>query len=107
VRESDAIAALLGRGASEGCFRGATWRVESGGSVLSEGSAGQASSGTPFDLASLTKPLATALLALLLEEEGRLDLSSPARALLPELQGTAHHDVTLHELGCHTSGLPE
>lgn len=60
---------------------------------------------TPFDLASLTKPLATAMLAVLLERDGLLELEAPASHLLPELRGTAYGDVTPVELAAHRAGL--
>lgn len=68
--------------------------------------AGAASTATPFDLASLTKPLASALLAALAEEEGRLDLVAPAAALLPELAGSPWEGASLLDLGAHRAGLP-
>jgi CubicO group peptidase (beta-lactamase class C family) len=103
---SDEVEAYLASRSGEGWFRGAAWRVESDRSVRTAGAVGEAEPATPFDLASLTKPLATALLALLLEEEGKLDLRERASSLLPELDGSAYDDVALLDLGCHTSGLP-
>jgi CubicO group peptidase (beta-lactamase class C family) len=61
---------------------------------------------TPFDLASLTKPLATALLLVLLEQERRLDLDDPAARHLPELAGSPWAGTSLLSLAVHTSGLP-
>src|SRR6185436_12187904 len=61
---------------------------------------------TPFDLASLTKPLATAIVALDLDREGKLDLDGRAARWLPELTGGPYADVTLMELGRHEAGLP-
>lgn len=112
----DPIEAVLEARAGEGVFAGAAWRIEAAGAVLSRGAAGRigpppsgASAGTqvPYDLASLTKPLATAVLALLLEREGRLDLEAGAASLLPELRGSPYEDVTLRDLGCHRAGLPD
>ncbi len=94
---------------------GASWHVEMESGVVSSGSIGwacvepekeDASAGTPYDLASLTKPLATALLALLLEDEGRLDLEGPAVEPLPELRGSPYVATTLLDLGTHRAGLP-
>jgi CubicO group peptidase (beta-lactamase class C family) len=105
---------LLGRVAA-GAMPGAAWRVEGGGRVLSRGAAGDAvitpareavGDGTPFDLASLTKPLATALLAVLLEAEGKIEPDAPAAALLPELRGSAYEAATLSSLAAHRAGLP-
>jgi CubicO group peptidase (beta-lactamase class C family) len=58
-----------------------------------------------YDLASLTKPIATAATLLTLIEDGTLALATP----LPELLGPrAGHlkDITLRHLLTHTSGLP-
>src|SRR5262249_40559247 len=54
-----------------------------------------------------TKPLCTALLALLLEGDGRLDLDARASDLIPELRDSPYRDVTLLDLGCHRGGLPD
>jgi CubicO group peptidase (beta-lactamase class C family) len=61
---------------------------------------------TPFDLASLTKPLATALLAVLLERDLGLSPDTPARRLLPELDSQDHAGITLRHLLSHCAGLP-
>ncbi len=57
---------------------------------------------TPADGASLAKTF-TAALVLGLQRDGRLDLDTPARQLLPELP---YPDVTLRHLLSHTSGIP-
>ncbi|MBD3867091.1 MAG: beta-lactamase family protein [Acidobacteria bacterium] len=61
---------------------------------------------TVFDLASLTKPLATAVVAVILEQDGLLDLESPLAELLPESRGSRYCDATLLDLGAHQAGLP-
>jgi CubicO group peptidase (beta-lactamase class C family) len=60
---------------------------------------------TAFDLASLTKPLATAALALLLERRLGLAPDLPARALVPELAALDLDGITLSRLLRHESGL--
>ncbi len=59
---------------------------------------------TIFDLASLTKPLATAPSVMLLVERGRLRLSDPLGLYFPELEDPAARRVTVQELLTHTSG---
>ncbi|HVY45659.1 MAG TPA: serine hydrolase domain-containing protein, partial [Minicystis sp.] len=59
-----------------------------------------------FDLASLTKPLATAIAVMQLVEGGRVGLDAPAARYLPELAEAGKGDVTVRELMLHTSGLP-
>ncbi len=61
---------------------------------------------TIYDLASLTKPLATVTAVLCLAAEGRLRLNDPAEASLTELRGTAAGAVALEHLLSHSSGLP-
>ena len=61
---------------------------------------------TVFDLASLTKPLATTLALLLLVQDGRLALTQPLSSILPELAGTAKEKIQIRHLLLHTSGLP-
>jgi len=58
-----------------------------------------------WDLASLTKPLATATLLLLACRDG-LDLDAPIGGLLPELAGSPWHDVSFARCATHTAGLP-
>ena len=58
-----------------------------------------------FDVASLTKVMATASLAALLVDAGALELDAPAARLLPEL-GPDHRGITFRHLLAHASGLP-
>ncbi|HEV8264418.1 MAG TPA: serine hydrolase domain-containing protein [Gemmatimonadales bacterium] len=57
---------------------------------------------TLWDLASLTKVIATTTALMLLVERGRVDLDAPVRRYLPEF---ATADVTVRHLLTHTSGL--
>jgi serine-type D-Ala-D-Ala carboxypeptidase len=61
-----------------------------------------------FDLASLTKVLATTAMAMTLYERGLLDLEAPVTAIVPEFANSDPHrrDVTLRMLLAHSSGLP-
>jgi serine-type D-Ala-D-Ala carboxypeptidase len=66
---------------------------------------------TLFDLASLTKVVATTPMAMLLYERGLLDLDAPVAAIVPEFVTNAKKDprrqqVTLRMLLAHSSGLP-
>ncbi len=60
-------------------------------------------SGTVYDLASLTKVVATVPLILQGIAAGRLDLDDPLPRHLPE---SAHAGITIRHLLAHTSGLP-
>ena len=65
-----------------------------------------------FDLASLTKVVATTGMAMVLYERGLLDLEAPVTAIIPEFAGASDsHDarrreITLRMLLAHSSGLP-
>jgi serine-type D-Ala-D-Ala carboxypeptidase len=62
---------------------------------------------TIFDLASLTKTLATTLLVLIESEARRLRLDDPVAAYIPEFDSDDRRHVTLLHLLTHTSGLPK
>lgn len=60
---------------------------------------------TIFDVASLTKVLATTPALMLLQERGRLDIHRPVSAYLPELRSPGKEGLTLLHLLTHTSGF--
>lgn len=60
---------------------------------------------TIYDLASLTKPLVTGLLAGIGIEGGELELDSPISMFLP-VEDSSISRLMVKELGVHTSGLP-
>lgn len=60
---------------------------------------------TVFDLASLTKPIATATSVMLLVEQGRLTLDEPAAKYLPEFGQEGKDAITIRQLLTHQSGL--
>jgi CubicO group peptidase (beta-lactamase class C family) len=61
-----------------------------------------------FDLASLTKVVATTAMAMILYERGLLDLEAPVTAIVPEFTNndSRRREVTLRMLLAHSSGLP-
>ena len=61
---------------------------------------------TIFDLASLTKVVATTPSILKLIDEGKLQLEEPVSSYLPEFNKPGHERVLLRNLLTHTSGLP-
>jgi CubicO group peptidase (beta-lactamase class C family) len=76
-----------------------------------ESSSPAVTTATLFDLASLTKVVATTPMAMLLYERGLLDLDAPIAAVVPEFISNAErdprrHDVALRMLLAHSSGLP-
>jgi CubicO group peptidase (beta-lactamase class C family) len=61
---------------------------------------------TIFDVASLTKVMATTPALMLLIERGKLDLDKPAFTYLPEFQGEGREKITMRMLMTHHTGLP-
>jgi len=62
---------------------------------------------TLFDLASLTKPLASSLAAMVLFQRGVLALDEPIDIALPDCAGTDKGNLTPAHLLSHSSGLPD
>ena len=60
---------------------------------------------TIFDVASLTKVLATAPSVMLLWERGALKFDEPVHTYLPDFRGKGKDEITLRHLLTHTSGL--
>ena len=64
--------------------------------------------GTLFDLASVTKAVATTTMAMILYERGLLELEAPVSGTIPEFlnDDPRRRDVTFRMLLAHSSGLP-
>lgn len=60
---------------------------------------------TVFDLASLTKPLATGLCTMRLVQQHKLDVETPVAELLPEFAASGKDGIRIRHLLLHTSGL--
>jgi CubicO group peptidase (beta-lactamase class C family) len=60
---------------------------------------------TLFDLASLTKVVATTTLAMILEEAGQLDLDRTVTSYLPEFNSPEKMGITVRQLLTHNGGL--
>lgn len=60
---------------------------------------------TLFDMASLTKPIATATGVMLLVERGKVRLQSPVAEYLPEFAQNGKQKITVFELLTHQGGL--
>jgi CubicO group peptidase (beta-lactamase class C family) len=59
-----------------------------------------------YDLASLTKVVGTTTAAMILYDEGRLDLDARVSRYLPSFSGGQKDRVTVRQLLTHESGLP-
>jgi uncharacterized protein YbbC (DUF1343 family)/CubicO group peptidase (beta-lactamase class C family) len=60
---------------------------------------------TIFDIASLTKPVGTALAVMSLVERGTLSLEAPVGRYLREFRGAAFREITIRRLLTHSAGL--
>lgn len=60
---------------------------------------------TIFDLASLTKIVATATSIMILIEQGKVRLSDPVIRFIPEMKGEGREAVTIEQLLTHTAGF--
>jgi CubicO group peptidase (beta-lactamase class C family) len=61
---------------------------------------------TVYDLASLTKPLATTLAILCLLKEGRLQFSEPVADIFSKMQGVLGRKISIQHLLSHSAGFP-
>ena len=114
---ASAIERFLADRIAAGFFPGASYLVAAGDRVLAEGALGRAvvepreiaaRPETLYDLASLSKPLSTGLLAVLLQRDGLLSLEDPLARQLPRWHTSDERDgVTLMDLLTHRSGLPD
>lgn len=105
---------VMHEGVAKGTFPGGVLWVAVRGKVVCHFAVGRLGAapdsaavtpGTPYDLASLTKAVCTASVAMRLADRGLLDPRAPLRGLLPEL-GWADHRYSLFHLLTHSSGLP-
>lgn len=113
--ETDPITGILREGIRTRVFPGAVLFVRHKGQIRVHQAIGLTSSlpdsppvqvNTIYDLASLTKPLATASSILLLVQEGRVSLTQTLATLLEETKETPWGKVSLRDLLSHQSGFP-
>jgi serine-type D-Ala-D-Ala carboxypeptidase len=110
-----AVDRLMRAAVAEGVFPGAVLLVDRGGELAAHAAYGVAdrASGRPvtvetvFDLASLTKPLATTLALMRLEQEGRIRIDQRLGELLPDFAAGGKGTITIDQLLSHTAGLPD
>ncbi len=112
--------ALLLESIREHAFPGAAYRVLLHGDPIAIGAAGQFTYDpdsrpvmpeTIFDIASVSKVVATTAMAMLLSERGQLNLDEPIAVRLPEFVRDEPRDspkraITARMLLAHSSGLP-
>ncbi|HET9086497.1 MAG TPA: exo-beta-N-acetylmuramidase NamZ domain-containing protein [Acidobacteriaceae bacterium] len=61
---------------------------------------------TVFDMASMTKILATSTAAMELYQQGKFRLNDPVARYLPEFGANGKEDITIRQIMTHYSGLP-
>jgi CubicO group peptidase (beta-lactamase class C family) len=88
-----------------GRMEGVLWRRAFGALTL-EPDAPETTDDTIFDLASLTKVIATTTLVMRAVDDGLLTLDGEVRAWLTEWRGADREAVTIRDLLAHASGLP-
>ena len=84
---------------------GPIWR-DALGTLTFEPGASASTLDTPFDLASLTKPMATTTVVMELVRTGGLRLDEQVSAFFPDWRGVDRAAVTVRDLLEHASGLP-
>jgi beta-N-acetylhexosaminidase len=115
--------ALLDKAAADGAFPGGVLAVGWNGQLALHpfgkleltGEAYDVDEDSMYDVASLTKPIVTTTAAMLLVQQGRLDLDRPIENYLPDFAAAAKSDpdpgwrarVTPRTLLLHDSGLPD
>ena len=82
-----------------------TWR-KAYGLMQSEPTPAPMRTDAIFDMASMTKPIATGTSLMMLVQEARLALEDPVGKYLPEFNTVDKKDVTIRHLMTHTSGMP-
>jgi CubicO group peptidase (beta-lactamase class C family) len=109
---------VLGDAIQDRAFPGCAFGVLAGDKVVLEDALGrftyehdapQVEPNTVFDVASITKVFATTAVAMLLYQQGAIDLGTPLGDLLPGFvigRGSLARQVTLRRLLAHNSGLP-
>lgn len=60
---------------------------------------------TVFDLASLTKPIATATSAMVLVQQGKIDVNATVATYLPDFAANGKDKITVRHLLTHVGGL--
>jgi len=119
--QQDAIFAsafdVIQKGIAQAAFPAASIAVTSGEELVALQAFGRftyepaslpVTTATVFDLASLSKVVATTSMAMILYERGLIDLEAPLVSIVPEFAGSdaRRSAVTLHMLLAHSSGLP-
>jgi CubicO group peptidase (beta-lactamase class C family) len=107
---------VLLRGVSAGGFPGASISFGTADSVVLQRGFGRTewgaegtdvtASGTLYDVASLTKVVATTSAIMLLVDDGKIRLDDPVSRYLPEFRDDSRDRITIRDLLMHRAGFP-
>lgn len=109
-----AIDQIVDKGLSDGQMSGAVVMIANRKNILFEKAYGYRlvdknpepmTVDTVFDLASLTKPVATTTAVMNLVQHGKISLDQPVSNYLPEFRGSGKESILVSELLTHTGGL--
>lgn len=109
------IAPIIEKSISAGDYPGAVILIGHKGKIIYRGAFGNRRISpntapmrfdTIFDIASLTKVVATTPAIMQLVEQGKIDLDAPVARYWPEFSSHGKQYITIRELLTHTSGLP-
>jgi CubicO group peptidase (beta-lactamase class C family) len=113
--DSASLAPIVEEGIRRGAYPGAAVAVGTADSLWCTGGYGRLTwSGTAprvdpartlYDLASLTKVVATTTALMILLDRGRVQLDSPVTTYVPEFASSETDRITVRQLLTHTSGL--
>jgi CubicO group peptidase (beta-lactamase class C family) len=111
----DSLSLYLNQAISDSAFPGCAISIGYKGNLIFEQSFGHFTYDTSspavkvnsiFDLASLTKVVATTTITMILYDQGRLNLDQKVADIVPAFNGDHKDKITIRHLLTHTSGLP-
>src|SRR5262249_28717204 len=110
ARIDDIVAEGLAEKRMPGCVvcigrRGKIRMLQTYGKKQLQPSELQMTTDTVFDMASITKPVATATSIMLLVERGQLKLGQRVSSIIPEFAANEKDQITIFDLLTHQSGL--
>lgn len=113
-RQMEAVDEAINSAIAAGDIPGAVLLVSLGGEAVYREAYGQRAvepvaeamtADTVFDLASLTKPIATATSVMILVDRGEVDLHAPVATYLPAFGANGKEAITVEQLLLHRGGL--
>jgi len=103
--EAHAVGAFPAAVCEVGRAEGAVW-TEAFGQLTYASDSPETTAATPFDLASLTKVIATTSIVMALVRSGAVRTETVVGDVFPEWRGTDRESITVRHLLDHSSGLP-